>query len=159
MGGQLGVYRCPADIIPSANGQRLRSYSMNGQVGLVTPSLQSLSRSYNPGFGVYAKVSDILGCPGPSQTFIFCEENICSINDGYLQISCQPAPETFPDVPGSYHNWAAGFSFADGHAEIRRWSTAMLKIAARSGFTQNNVLAGANNTDWLWFTQHAACKQ
>jgi len=28
MGGQLGVYRCPADNIPSDNGQRIRTYSM-----------------------------------------------------------------------------------------------------------------------------------
>ncbi len=33
MGGQLGVYRCPGDIKPSKNGVRIRSYSMNGQMG------------------------------------------------------------------------------------------------------------------------------
>src|SRR5665213_2492100 len=32
---QVGVYKCPADNIPSANGQRLRTYSMNGQMGAV----------------------------------------------------------------------------------------------------------------------------
>jgi len=25
------------------------------------------------------------------------------------------------DYPASYHNFAGGFSFADGHAEIRKW--------------------------------------
>ncbi len=25
------------------------------------------------------------------------------------------------DMPGSYHNGAGGLSFADGHAEIKRW--------------------------------------
>jgi len=25
------------------------------------------------------------------------------------------------DLPGMYHNRAAGFSFADGHSEIHRW--------------------------------------
>ena len=157
MGGQLGVYRCPADTILSANGRRLRSYSMNSQVGLVTVALQSLTKSYNPGFGTYAKVTQILGCPGPSQTFIFCEENICSMNDGYLQVSCQPSPEMFPDVPGSYHTWGAGLSFADGHAELHTWRTGILKIAVRSGYTADNVVAGVNNADWLWFTQRAAC--
>src|SRR5947209_170327 len=33
MSGQLGVYRCPTDKIPSFNGRRLRTYSMNSQVG------------------------------------------------------------------------------------------------------------------------------
>jgi len=28
---------------------------------------------------------------------------------------------TIIDFPASFHNGAAGFSFADGHAEIHRW--------------------------------------
>ena len=28
---------------------------------------------------------------------------------------------TMVDFPASYHNNAAGFSFADGHAEIHKW--------------------------------------
>jgi hypothetical protein len=130
---------------------------MNSQAGLVTTALQSLTKSYNPGFVTFAKLTDIPNSPGPSQTFIFCEENICSINDGYLQVSCQPSPETFPDVPGSYHIWAAGLSFADGHAELHKWVTGILKIAVRYGYNQDNVIAGVNNADWLWFTQHATC--
>jgi prepilin-type N-terminal cleavage/methylation domain-containing protein len=157
MGQQLGVYKCAADTTPSANGQRLRSYSMNGQVGLNTLSLQSLSLSYNSGFKVYSKLSQAVACPGPSQLFIFCEENICSLNDGYLQVSCQPSPEEFPDVPGSYHTWGCGFSFADAHVEMRFWQTPILKIPVRYGFTENDIFAGNQNKDWLWFTQHATC--
>ena len=33
--GETGVYKSPGDITPSANGQRIRSYSMNGQMGCV----------------------------------------------------------------------------------------------------------------------------
>ena len=40
------------------------------------------------------------------------------------------------DTPASYHNGACGFSFADGHAEIHRWSGSAIK---------NNVNAGAAN--------------
>jgi len=46
MGGQLGVYRCPADNIPSANGQRLRTYSMNSQVGNIYSA--TTTKTYNP---------------------------------------------------------------------------------------------------------------
>ena len=35
LANQLGVYKSPADTIPSANGQRIRSYTMNGQMGCV----------------------------------------------------------------------------------------------------------------------------
>src|SRR6187549_1522344 len=33
MGRSLKSYRCPGDKVPSANGIRVRSYSMNGQMG------------------------------------------------------------------------------------------------------------------------------
>ena len=157
MGNQLGVYRCPGDNIPSANGQRLRSYSMNSQMGNVEPGTYNSTRTYNAGYGAYKKASDILRCPGPSQSFVFCEENMCSMNDGYLQVNNGSA--IFPDVPGSFHVWNCGFSFADGHAEQRKWATSVLKIAVRFNFTQNNVGAGtAQNADWRWFTERAACK-
>jgi prepilin-type N-terminal cleavage/methylation domain-containing protein len=160
MGGQLGVYRCPADKIPSLNGQRLRSYSMNSQVGDDTLALAGLTQSYNTGFATYSKVSQIQTCPGPTETFIFVEENMCSLNDGYLQVSCQSPPEMFYDMPGSYHDTAlGGFSFADGHAEMHKWVTGVVKIPVRYGFTQTSTLAGMNNADWLWVAAHSCCRQ
>ena len=33
LSNQLGVYKSPGDILPSPNGPRIRSYSMNGQMG------------------------------------------------------------------------------------------------------------------------------
>jgi len=157
MGGQLGVYRCPADTIPSANGQRLRTYSMNSQMGNVYSYNTTIS--YNAGFKAYIKVSEMLNCPGPSTAFVFCEENMCSMNDGYLQVDCNVAQ--FPDVPGSYHVWNCGFSFADGHAELRKWVTSVLKIPIRSGYGYPSATptTTANNADWQWFSQRATCKQ
>jgi len=154
MGGQLGVYRCPADAIPSSNGQRLRTYSMNSQMGNLYS--YTTTKSYNANYGAYVKVSEILNCPGPSQAFIFCEENMCSMNDGYLQVDSNVAQ--FPDVPGSYHLWNCGFSFADGHAELHKWLTPVLKIPVKSGYNAASVGTISKNADWQWFTQHAACK-
>lgn len=154
MGGQIGVYRCPGDSVASANGQRLRSYSMNSQMGNVYSF--ATTRTYNPGYRAYIKVNEMLNCPGPSQSFIFCEENMCSMNDGYLQVNSAAA--IFPDVPGSYHLWGCGFSFGDGHAEIRNWKTSVLRIAVRKGYTANNIGTIANNADWQWFRERAACK-
>jgi len=157
LGNQLGVYSCPGDRIPSANGQRIRSYSMNSQVGNLIS--QRLTLTYNSGWNAYIKVSELRAPVGPSQAFIFCEENMCSLNDGYLQVDSN-TPQ-WPDVPGSYHNWAAGFSFADGHAELHRWTTPALKIKVRQGFTRSSVSAvpgGKSNTDWVWFTERAASK-
>ena len=33
----------------------------------------------------------------------------------------QPAQRYIVDYPASYHNGTSGFSFADGHAEIKKW--------------------------------------
>ena len=159
LSGQVDVYRCPSDVIPSENGQRLRSYSMNSQMGNLY--VQSTTLSYNPGYGAYIKLPDIIGCPGPSQAFVFCEENMSSLNDGYLQVDCNNG--IFPDVPGSYHSTSsAGFGFADGHAENRKWLTPVLLIPVVFGKGygtggQENVFAGKTNPDYAWFVQHAAC--
>jgi len=154
MGGQIGVYKCPGDTLPADNGPRLRSYSMNGQMG----DYSQTSKSYNSGAKIYLKLGDINSCPGPTKAFIFCEEHPDSINDGYLQIlSGPPKGYGFPDVPGSSHcGWIAGFGFADGHAELHKWLTPTLKVPV-----QKVVLGGLTcsplNADWQWFTQHAAC--
>src|SRR5262245_13055514 len=96
MGGQIGVYKCPADSIPSDNGPRIRSYSMNSQMGNLYA--YPTTRAYNSTAYAYVKVNEILNCPGPSQAFVFCEENMCSMNDGYLQVN--NGTPVFPDVSG-----------------------------------------------------------
>jgi len=168
MTAQLSVYKCPADIIPSANGDRIRSYSMQGQVGS-TRQFQSYAK-------IYFKVSALAQCPGTSDTIIFLEESMSSMNDGWLQINnafgatagTYAGQATFPDVPGSYHKWGCGMSFADGHSELHKWMTPILKIPTvkdNKGVNNGgNIFAGpvppANaNADWLWFTSHCACHQ
>jgi prepilin-type N-terminal cleavage/methylation domain-containing protein/prepilin-type processing-associated H-X9-DG protein len=145
---QIGVYKCPADQIASANGQRLRTYSMNGQMGAVYMAAAHFNDD-SPALQ-YSKESDITH-PAPSDAFVFCEENMWSINDGYLEIDSHGGG--FPDVPGAYHNNALGISFADGHAQIHKWLTLTLQDA-----TSHNprVPGGTANVDWIWFAQHAA---
>ncbi len=127
---------------------------MSSQVG----NLYSFAttKAYNSTAHAYVKLSEILNCPGPSKTFIFCEENMCSMNDGYLQVDHGRA--NFPDVPGSYHVWNCGFSFADGHAELKKWQTSVLKIPVKKGYRAASIGTGFTNPDWKWFTEQAACK-
>jgi prepilin-type N-terminal cleavage/methylation domain-containing protein len=155
MGGQVGVYKCPADTVPAQNGPRVRSYSMNGQMG----DYNKVSSGYNAGAKIYLKLNEINNCPGPTKAFIFCEEHPGSINDGYLQIlSGPPRGYGFPDVPGSNHcGWLGGFGFADGHAEMHKWLTSVLKIPVAQGIQVFSITASPLNPDWLWFTQAAAC--
>jgi len=142
---QAGVFKCPADIIPSANGNRLRTYSMNGQMGTVYMGSWNLDA---PAFQ-YAKAADI-SHPAPVDAFVFCDENMYTINDAYLEIDSHGG--SFPDVPAAYHNNGCGFSFADGHAQIHKWQTTSLLSAKGHN---PPVFGGTANVDWIWFTQHS----
>ena len=171
MGNQIGVYRCPADNVPSQNGLRVRSYSMQGQVGNLyckgpTSNPPGLGTTVNMNGTVksYTKMSDISGSPGPSDLIVFLEENPNSLlngyPDGYMEVQSNPSIANFPDVPGSNHKWNCGMSFADGHSEIHKWTTTVLHIQASASDTtatdQHEVPAGSQNADWIWFTTHCA---
>jgi prepilin-type N-terminal cleavage/methylation domain-containing protein/prepilin-type processing-associated H-X9-DG protein len=146
---QIAVYKCPADTIPSDGAQvRLRSYSMNGQMGAVYMVMGNDNED-RPAMQ-YSKESDITH-PAPSDAFVFCDENLFSINDGYLEVDTHNGG--FPDVPGSYHDNGVGISYADGHAEMHKWQTTTLLKA-----TGHNpqVSGGIANVDWIWFSHHTA---
>ena len=160
LGNQVDVYRCPGDILPSANGTRLRSYSMNAQMGNLY--VQTLTQGYNPGYTAFVKFTQLSANTLPaSDAWVFTEENMCSLNDGYLQINSSSA--IYPDVPAAYHRNVTGFSFNDGHAEAHKWQTSDLPGFVTTYYntktTANNLSTtrGKLNADWQWFTTHATC--
>ena len=79
---------------------------------------------------VYSKTGD-LNMPGPSKIFVFLDEREDAINwgnfytnmKGYPTLSAagNAAAYMLADMPGIYHGNSCGFSFADNHAEIRKW--------------------------------------
>ena len=140
------VFRCPADVVPSVNGQRLRSYSMNGQMGACYSA-----PNYNPGWLQYTNGSDLVR-PSPANAFIFLDEHPGSINDGYFQLSLGSA--SFQDVPASYVEGGCGFSFADGHAVIHMWQTATLEIPVVQNLSATMINTTPDNSDWQWMTNH-----
>ncbi len=156
MASQIGVYKCPGDIVPSANGDRLRSISMNGQMGACY--LVQVKNNLDAPAVQYVKETDVT-CPDPASAFVFADENAGSIGDGYLEIDSHGTDHFFPDVPGSYHGGTCGMSFFDGHVEQHKWVTAALLLPVKSGVVYHNIqpAGGVNNADWVWFRQHAAC--
>jgi prepilin-type N-terminal cleavage/methylation domain-containing protein len=151
LSGQIGVYKCPADTVPSANGQRLRSYSMQSQMGNIYSF--AITRAYNANYKAFVKVNDLTTLP-PVEAAVFLEENMCSMNDGYLQV--KNGSPSWPDVPGSFHVWQCGFSWADGHANLKKWVTSVLKIAVTAGYRQDSITTGVNNQDYRWWDQHTS---
>jgi prepilin-type N-terminal cleavage/methylation domain-containing protein len=111
--GNLNVYRCPGDWIPSDNGQRIRSVSMNCQMG----ALYGLP-NYNTGWRFYVKFSDMTR-PSPAMAFIFADETMYTLNDGFLQMGLNNP--SYPDVPAAYHGGVNCLTFGDGHGEPHKW--------------------------------------
>ncbi len=162
---QVGVYKCPADNIPSDNGQRIRSVSMQGDMGNLY--MAGLTKTYNPGFKAYIKLSEITSPVAPSDAIVFLDENMCGLNDGYLQVQTADTMAWpgvsgscgWPDVPGAYHEFKGCMNFADGHAEIHKWLTPALKIPVRYGYgwpqgSYPPVIGGPRNVDMIWWCQH-----
>jgi prepilin-type N-terminal cleavage/methylation domain-containing protein len=170
MNSQVGVYKCPGDILPSANGQRIRSYSMNGQMGAVYPIVKGLAAGDNPGMTVFVKLTDLNGRFSPSDAFVFCEENMCTLDDGWMQMATSySAAQTwgyYPNCPSSYHGKVCGFSFYDGHCEAHRWQTGDLPGFVTTYYYAKentpamgiklNATGNARNADWQWLGLHTS---
>lgn len=131
-GGLLGpysrdphLYRCPADRswveIGGTRHPRVRSVSMNLYMGAnwLGPLAQ---QGLDAGYFIYRKLGDFYALP-PTQAWVLLDEHEDSINGGgfVVDVIRRDGAAQIWDVPASYHHAAAGFSFADGHAEIRRW--------------------------------------
>jgi prepilin-type N-terminal cleavage/methylation domain-containing protein len=148
------LYKCPADryLSPEQNSggisERVRSVSMNAFVrGSACPGV-----FWVPGFASYARESDI-AAPAPSQLWIFADENADTINDGWLMIMIETAdPNQWGDVPGSYHDGACVFSFADGHNEKHKWQSP--KTCPPVAYTRTRV-QDPGSADIQWMRSHS----
>ena len=161
MANQINVYKSPGDVVPSANGDRLRSYSMNGVFGMVyyyqNTSSGPASYNYSPPCLLYVKASDVT-CPGPSDLWVFCPEHPGSMNDAFLQV--QTHTGLWPDVPAAYLNDGTTFAFFDGHAAFHKWQTPALLIPVQFNVDIANIAAtpgGINNPDFVWWRMHTCC--
>lgn len=119
MAKSLASYKCSADSVESQIGPRIRSYSMNGFVGDWNGTMAS------KGFSYYRTFTKSTRFNNPAETYVFLEEHPDSINDGTFVMRMpalgSTAAVTWDDAPGSSHNGACGFSYADGHAEAHKW--------------------------------------
>jgi prepilin-type N-terminal cleavage/methylation domain-containing protein/prepilin-type processing-associated H-X9-DG protein len=142
-----GIFKCPADVVPGAKGPRVRSISMNGFIG----DFLNIEGGLNPGWKRFLKSTDCTS-PGPSTTWVMDDECPDSINDGLLSVNMSASGNAtlWSDVPSSTHNGAAGFSFVDGHAEIKRWQDGSTQAAvAKVNPCPDNKRTSPNDNVWL----------
>jgi hypothetical protein len=58
------------------------------------------------------------------------------------------------DMPGFYHHFAAGFSFADGHSEIHRWKDSRTTPALQYDVQNTSKVYTPRNIDVEWLQDH-----
>lgn len=104
-----GIYRCPSDRSNTKGTPRVRSVSINGWMG-------GRPLAGQDEFRLFVSENDIIS-PGPSQAFVFIDENERSLNDGWFAFDMRGA-RGFLDLPATRHENAFTLSFADGHVEV-----------------------------------------
>jgi prepilin-type N-terminal cleavage/methylation domain-containing protein/prepilin-type processing-associated H-X9-DG protein len=159
-GKNAKIFQCPGDnlrVVPTAGPyagtsvQRVRSMSMNCWVGGNGDDLNNLGGQWqvNPPVKVFTKLTQMMN---PTMISVFLDERPDRLNDGLFAINMTgyPVPQyaTINDFPGVQHNNAAGFSFADGHSETKKWLTKELLAKPPVPGTY------PKNADILWLQEH-----
>jgi prepilin-type processing-associated H-X9-DG protein len=160
---QAGIYKCPADQSFVTSGTkriaRVRSVSMSVAVGDPVGDVWLNYQVKSPAYRIFMKSSD-LSAVAASNIHVFLDEHPDSINNGafgvWMSDVNNPGNAWIFDYPASYHNGACGFSFADGHGEIKKW----LDARTRPKPTYNGIItlgsASPNNPDMIWLTQRTS---
>jgi prepilin-type N-terminal cleavage/methylation domain-containing protein len=157
IGQSAAIWKCPADKSFGINAAkqrvpRIRSMSMS----IWTGGNQGTDGGWGPKWKVFTKMGDFTD-PGPSGTFVLLDEREDSINDGFFVVKMDgyPDPGTtwMVDFPASYHNRAGGFSFGDGHAEIRKWVDGRTTPPIKKNLPLNQPQP--RNVDVVWMQEHS----
>lgn len=154
----IGAYKCPADSFlsqPQRNAgwiQRNRSLSMNSIFGRFSIGNDPTAQGKNWGFSDYIQFLKTSEVPRPARTWLMIDEHPDSINDGYFINN--PDAGAWQDIPASYHNGACGFSFADGHSEIKKWLSRTSKYSrVQFSYPATMSFDAAGRTDFYWYRE------
>jgi prepilin-type N-terminal cleavage/methylation domain-containing protein len=161
-GRNLSIWRCPADrsyvVVNGEAKPRVRTMSMNFYLGGFggwdgSPYLDAAP------YKLYFKQSE-LADPGPSKIFVFLDMRSDSIDIGNFAVRMtgwpdQPDRYGFYDLPGFYHHFSCGFSFADGHSETHHWRNTSTTPPLLENANLVDQFNSANNIDVAWLQDHA----
>jgi prepilin-type N-terminal cleavage/methylation domain-containing protein/prepilin-type processing-associated H-X9-DG protein len=156
-GRAIGIYKCPGDRKNGAKGPRVRSVSMNAFMNGSSTQSSVNSLMDLPNYVVYHKLTAMVA-PGPSDLWVFLDEQGDSINDGFFLVAMGQA-QNWVDRPANYHGGTGAFSFADGHAESRAWRDGTIANEAVTGQTPTayqTFPANPNAGDLSWIQSHTA---
>ncbi len=137
---KLEVYKDPGDNRPRSNGRvNQRNMSMNAWMNPLSD--EGLLQVNN--YVVFRKQAQIRR---PVDTWVAIDENPESINDGWFVV--RPGANAWYDYPAIYHCNAGSLSFADGHAEVKKWRDRNVLAQASTTLRKD-----PNSTDWDWLAE------
>jgi prepilin-type N-terminal cleavage/methylation domain-containing protein/prepilin-type processing-associated H-X9-DG protein len=143
------IFKCPADPNVYKGAPTIRSMSMNCWLNPLTP--------WNPTTEIIYRKTGQLSRPGPANLFVFIDEAVYSIDDGFFV--CGPNFSKWINNPGTYHGNGGGLSYADGHSEIKRWRDAnLLKANKTQTYVGGSVLADTSG-DLKWLQDRSTALQ
>jgi prepilin-type N-terminal cleavage/methylation domain-containing protein len=155
-----GVYKCPADRSMVAGKPRIRSMSMNqafggpgGWLDPAGPSANIWSKKYR----TYYKTSE-MQAPGAANLWLLLDEHPDSQNAGGFANTMveSAAAARVVDFPASFHGDAGGVGFADGHAEIHRWTDARTRAPVKYDGSLSLNVASPGNPDMIWLSERTS---
>jgi len=157
--GAVGAYKCPADNFLSPQQQavgfrqRNRSLAMNSIFGRFRSidSGDPTASGVNWGFQEYRQYLKTTAVPRPGKTWLVIDEHPDSINDGYFINN--PNATAWQDIPASFHNGACGFSFADGHSEIKKWRSGTSNYKVHFYYPSTKPFDAAGRLDFAWYLE------
>jgi len=135
------IYKCPSDREPALNGDRIRTMSMNAQVG----NSGEITNRFNPAYLQFFKMAEF---PNPAGIFVFLDEHCDTLNDGFFVNRLDDY--VWGNLPGSYHNGSVNLCFADGHMESHRWVVPETVQPARKNVVRGRTLSATPPTDFDW---------
>jgi prepilin-type N-terminal cleavage/methylation domain-containing protein/prepilin-type processing-associated H-X9-DG protein len=139
-----GVYLCPADRTKGAGLlPRVRSCSANGFVGTTFSEQNGRPDEVDYKYVVFHKTSDFVRLSS-SDAFVYLDENPATLNDGFLLVYPE-STKGIGDRPAINHGHSSSFSFADGHAALKKWVNVFLTGAS----------GPATASDPVWLATHA----
>jgi prepilin-type N-terminal cleavage/methylation domain-containing protein/prepilin-type processing-associated H-X9-DG protein len=159
--GAVGIYMCPADkfLSPAQRKlgwtRRLRSNSMNALFGRSDNLAASKSGRSWADSGMWRQFLKLSQVPNPAMTWLTLDENPDNINDAFFIASSAQNNSAWGDIPASYHNGACGFSFADGHAEIKKWHGRLANLGKKQPLYASPpgtpIGTAPEKADWVWY--------
>jgi len=155
------VFKCPADRSmaygPWGHKHRVRSLSMNNSLGRYDESVQGWPGDED--YLVRRKYGDWVN-PSPANTFVLIDEREDSIDDCvFYVVQARGVAARIMNYPASYHNGAGGLSFADGHAEIRKWTDSRTTPILKRGVPLLPNVPSPHNQDVAWLQERTTSKR